>query len=130
MKVIERIKGQFAGLGDSFLRYPITVLLSITLMVILIIQNERNIDGIYDTEMLRRLAMTAAIGMLASISLKHLQERFWSDKPALILVAAPSAPAHGPVLHLFHGRYESDQRHAFHRLHSYPHHSCFLHHSN
>jgi len=91
MKVIERIKGQFAGLGDSFLRYPVTVLLSITLMVILIIQNERNIDGIYDTEMLRRLAMTAAIGMLASISLKHLQERFWPDKPALILVAVPSA---------------------------------------
>ncbi|NCC78146.1 MAG: DUF4153 domain-containing protein [Clostridia bacterium] len=91
MKVIERIKGQFAGLGDSFLRYPVTVLLSITLMVILIIQNERNIDGIYDTEMLRRLAMTAAIGMLASISLKHLQERFWPDKPALILVVVPSA---------------------------------------
>lgn len=91
MKVIERIKGQFAGLGDSFLRYPVTVLLSITLMVILIIQNERNIDGIYDTEMLRRLAMTAAIGMLASISLKHLQERFWPDKPALILVSVPSA---------------------------------------
>lgn len=91
MKVIERIKGQFAGLGDSFLRYPVTVLLSITLMVILIIQNERNIDGIYDTEILGRLAMTAAIGMLASISLKHLQERFWPDKPALILVAVPSA---------------------------------------
>ncbi|MFH5836288.1 DUF4153 domain-containing protein [Proteiniclasticum sp. C24MP] len=91
MKVIERIKGQFAGLGDSFLRYPVTALLSIALMVILIIQNERNINGIYETEMLRRLAMTAAIGMLASISLKHLQERFWPDKPALILVAAPSA---------------------------------------
>lgn len=91
MKVIERIKGQFTGLGDSFLRYPVTVLLSITLMVILIIQNERNIDGIYDTEILGRLAMTAAIGMLASISLKHLQERFWPDKPALILVAVPSA---------------------------------------
>src|SRR5690554_3292716 len=91
MKVIERIKGQFAGLGDSFLRYPITAALSITLMVILIIQNERNIDGIYETEMLRRLAMTAAIGMLSSISLKHLQERFQPNRPALILVAVPTA---------------------------------------
>lgn len=90
MKFTERIKGQFTGLGDSFTRYPITAILSITLMIILIIQNERNIDGIYETEMLRRLAMTAAIGMLASISLKHLQERFWQNKSSLIIVAPPT----------------------------------------
>jgi hypothetical protein len=90
MKFTERIKGQFTGLGDSFLRYPITVVLSITLMIILIIQNERNIDGIYETEMLRRLAMTAAIGLLSSISLKHLQERFWPRKSSLIIVAPPT----------------------------------------
>jgi len=90
MKLTERIKGQFSGLGDSFIRYPVTAVLSITLMVILIIQNERNIDGIYETEMLRRLAMTAAIGMLASISLKHLQERFWENKSSLIIVVPPA----------------------------------------
>ena len=90
MKFTERIKGQFAGLGDSFMRYPVTAILSVTLMIILIIQNERNIDGIYETEMLRRLAMTAAIGMLASISLKHLQERFWQSKPSLIIVVPPA----------------------------------------
>jgi len=90
MKFTERIKGQFAGLGDSFMRYPVTAILSITLMIILIIQNERNIDGIYETEMLRRLAMTAAIGMLASISLKHLQERFWQNMPSLTIVVPPA----------------------------------------
>jgi len=90
MKLTERIKGQFAGLGDSFMRYPVTAILSVTLMIILIIQNERNIDGIYETEMLRRLAMTAALGMLASISLKHLQERFWQNRPSLIIVVPPT----------------------------------------
>lgn len=91
MKFTERIKGQFAGLGDSFMRYPVTAVLSITLMIILIIQNERNIDGIYETEMLRRLAMTASIGMLSSISLKHLQERFWPNISSLIIVVPPAA---------------------------------------
>ncbi len=90
MKLIEKIRGQFSGLGDSFLRFPVTAILSFTLMGLLIVQNERNIQGIYETETLRRLAMVTAIGMLLSISLKHLQERFWPDKPALLITALPA----------------------------------------
>lgn len=90
MKIMHKIKGQFTGLGDSFLRFPVTAILSFLLMVVLIIQNERNIDGIYETVQLRRLAMTFAVGMLLSISLKHLQERFWPDKPELLITVPPT----------------------------------------
>lgn len=93
MKIAHKIKGQFTGLGDSFLRFPVTAILSFSLMVILIIQNEQNIDGIYETEQLRRLAMTSAVGMLLSISLKQLQERFWPEKSALLVTIPPTALA-------------------------------------
>lgn len=90
MKLTERIKEQFSGLGDSFLRFPVTAILSFILMGLLITQNERNIQGIYETDTLRRMAMVTAIGMLLSISLKHLAERFWPDKPALLITAVPA----------------------------------------
>lgn len=90
MKLIDKIKKQFSGLGDSFLRFPATAILSFILMGLLIVQNERNIQGIYETETLRRLAMVTAIGMLLSISLKHLHERFWPDKPALLITTLPA----------------------------------------
>lgn len=90
MNIIERIKGQFTGLGDSFLRYPVTGALSISLMIIFIVQNERDLNGIYDNEILRRLAMSTAIGLLVSISLKHLMERFLPDRNSLLYVTPPT----------------------------------------
>lgn len=86
MKLTRKIKDQFAGLGESAARYPITALLSFALMIILITLSERNIRGFYENETLTRISMTFALGLPLSVSLKHLVERFTKRGSGLLLL--------------------------------------------
>lgn len=91
MKWTETIKKQIAGLGSSVIRFPVTALLSFTLMSLLITLNEMNIDGSGDRELIERLAMATAIGMLFSISMKHIYEAKLDKHNSLLMVSAPTA---------------------------------------
>lgn len=91
MKWTEKIKEQVTGLGSSIMRFPLTVLLSITLMSLLITLNEMSINGTGNRETLERLAMATAVGMLFSISMKQIHEAKFEGRSSLFTVALPTA---------------------------------------
>ena len=91
MKWTETIKKQITGLGSSVIRFPITALLSFTLMSLLITLNEMNIDGSGNQELIERLAMATAIGMLFSISMKHIYEAKLDKYNSILMVSVPTA---------------------------------------
>lgn len=91
MKWTESVKKQITGLGSSVIRFPLTALLSFILMSLLITLNEMGIKGSGDQELVQRLAMATAVGMLFSISLKHLHEAKFEKYSPFLTVAAPTA---------------------------------------
>ena len=91
MKWTETIKKQITGLGSSVIRFPVTALLSFTLMSLLITLNEMNIDGSGNQELIERLAMATAIGMLFSISMKHIYEAKLDKYNSILMVSVPTA---------------------------------------
>jgi len=91
MKWTETIKKQITGLGSSVIRFPITALLSFTLMSLLITLNEMNIDGSGNQELIERLAMATAIGMLFSISMKHIYEAKLDKYNSILMVSVPTS---------------------------------------
>lgn len=91
MKWTETIKKQITGLGSSVIRFPVTALLSFTLMFLLITLNEMNIDGSGNQELIERLAMATAIGMLFSISMKHIYEAKLDKYNSILMVSVPTA---------------------------------------
>lgn len=91
MKWTETIKKQITGLGSSVIRFPVTALLSFTLMSLLITLNEMNIDGSGNQELIERLAMATAIGMLFSISMKHIYEAKLDKYNSILMVSVPTS---------------------------------------
>lgn len=91
MKWTESVKKQITGLGSSVARFPVTSFLSFFLMALLIIINEMNIKGTGNLELIERLSMAVAVGMLFSISMKHIHEAKFNKSNALFTVLAPTS---------------------------------------
>jgi len=85
MKLTEKIKSNFAELNKSLSRYPLTVLISFILVILVIVYNELNIRSSGNLENLMRFIQVAALGIPLSVSLKHLAENFYEKKSSLLL---------------------------------------------
>lgn len=85
MKLTEKIKSNFAELNKSLSRYPLTVLISFILVILVIVYNELNLRSSGNLENLMRFIQVAALGIPLSVSLKQLAENFYEKKSSLLL---------------------------------------------
>ncbi len=92
MKILENVKKSMKDLRTGFERYPITLIASVVLLVILISLNEMDMKDI-DTEILGRIAMVVGLSLPLSISVAHLNEGLLSRKPQFKALAFAFAAA-------------------------------------
>lgn len=86
MKLLENAKKSMKDLRTGFERYPITLIASVVLLIILISLNEMDMKDI-DTETLGRIAMAVGLSLPLSIGITHLNESLFSKKPQFKLIA-------------------------------------------
>ncbi len=92
MKMLENVKRSMKDLRTGFERYPVTLLASVVLLVILISLNEMDMKDI-DTEILGRIAMVVGLSLPLSISVAHLNESLLSRKTQFKALAFAVAAA-------------------------------------
>lgn len=78
MKLLKSIKNTMINIGKSIERFPITVILSSILVILLIILNEQRVDlSIEQIEDFSRLNMIVGLGVILSTCIGLLTERFF-----------------------------------------------------
>lgn len=82
MKAIEKVKNSILGLRHSVERYPLTLILSTVLFILLIYIHELRISNPDSTEDLVRYAMTLGLSLPLTISIAHLNEGVFHKKSA------------------------------------------------
>ncbi|MGB4589088.1 MAG: DUF4153 domain-containing protein [Clostridiaceae bacterium] len=87
MKLESKIKDSITELSKSLKRFPLTAIFSFILLVLAITYNELNMRNDFTQQLsLMRFIKIAGIGILLSVSLKHLAESFFPKKNSLILM--------------------------------------------
>lgn len=87
MKLIQTIKQQLKGLSTSISRFPVSTLLSFILFTLLVMLNERSIDG-SNTDVLEKMAIVTTLGFFLSVSLTQILERIKTKLPKIPVVLA------------------------------------------
>ncbi|KRQ86358.1 hypothetical protein ABG79_01870 [Caloramator mitchellensis] len=86
MNITKHIKNILSAIYLSTRRFPVTIILSTALAILLItIQElETKTGGVYNTDTLSKIAMAIAIGMALSLCIKMILEKEESNKRAII----------------------------------------------
>ena len=87
MKAIEKVKNSILGLRHSVERYPLTLILSTILFILLIWMNEIRDTSPDSVKELVRYAMTLGLSLPLSISIAHLNEGVFHKKSAYQMAA-------------------------------------------
>lgn len=88
MKIKDRIYSIYLGIKKSIRRFPLTIGFSVLLSVLLIYFNENRSDLLKETiDKLIRIQLTLGMGILLSLSIDLLKERFFKEDRVKILVA-------------------------------------------
>lgn len=88
MKIKDRVYNIYLGLKKSTKRFPITIGFSIILAALLIYHNEVRMDLSKETmDRLIKLQLIMGMGILLSLIIDLLKERFWRDAKTGILIS-------------------------------------------